>query len=98
MLPLFPLLEQHHESLYTLQYSEAFIIRENVSSHLIERIELAVEILQLDGYFDEENMWYYLSDEDYSHVSEIILSTRNHEVHITFLNREGLMNSTKPTW
>jgi hypothetical protein len=89
MLPLFPLSEQHSESLYTSQYSEVFIIQANDSSHIIERIELAVDILRLDGYFDEEKMRYYLSDRDYSHVFEIILSPRKHQVNLMFLHREG---------
>jgi hypothetical protein len=72
MFPLFPLLEQHSESLYTLQCREAFIIRANDSS---QRIELAVAILRrpappahpperalhsnrktLDYYSDPQNM------------------------------------------
>jgi hypothetical protein len=72
MFPLFPLLEQHSESLYTSQYREAFIIRANDSS---QRIELAVDILRrpappahppelalhsnrktLDYYSDPQNM------------------------------------------
>ena len=89
MLPLFPLSEQHSETLYTSQYSGAFIIQANDYSHIIERIELAVDILQLDGYFDEEKMRYYLSDRDYSHVFEIILSPRKHQVRLMFLHREG---------
>jgi hypothetical protein len=89
MLPLFPLSEQHSESLYPSQYSEAFIIQANDSSHIIENIELAVDILGLDGDLDEENMRYYISDRDYSHVFEIILSPRKHEVYLTFLHREG---------
>jgi hypothetical protein len=41
---------------YIAIYSEAFIIQANDSSHIIELIELAVGILQLDSYFDEEYM------------------------------------------
>jgi hypothetical protein len=88
-LPLFPLSEQHSETLYISQYSKAFIIQANDYSHIIERIELAVDILRLDGYFDEEKLRYYLSDRDYSHVFEIILSPRKHQVHLMFLHREG---------